>query len=112
VAHRDYSSLGRGSQIQIKQFPDRLEIISPGGLYGNVALENLVDGQSTRNRILMRFLEDLDLVENRGSGIDAMVNAIKSVGLNPPKFEDKISNLQVTLYNPQQKSDEASALSS
>jgi ATP-dependent DNA helicase RecG len=105
VAHRDYSPLGRSSQIQIKQFPDRLEIISPGGLYGNVALESLVDGQSTRNRILMRFLEDLDLVENRGSGIDAMFDAIKGVGLNPPAFEDKIANFQVTLYNTQQRSD-------
>lgn len=110
VAHRDYSPLGRGSQIQIKQFSDRLEIISPGGLYGSVALENLEEGQSTRNRLLMRFLEDLNIVENRGSGIDAMVNAIKSAGLNPPKFEDRITNFQVTLYNTQQKSDEARIL--
>lgn len=58
----------------------------------------------------MRFLEDLDLVENRGSGIDAMFGAIKSAGLNLPEFEDKIANFQVTLYNTQLQSDEEKIL--
>jgi len=41
VAHRDYSSDVRGSYIQIRMFADRLEIQSPGGLFGNVTVENL-----------------------------------------------------------------------
>jgi ATP-dependent DNA helicase RecG len=75
VAHRDYSHYVRGSYIQIRLFADRLEIQSPGGLYGSVTEETLEEEQSTRNRVLMRLLEDLHLVENRGSGIRAMISS-------------------------------------
>jgi ATP-dependent DNA helicase RecG len=43
IAHRDYSSYVRGSYVQIRMFADRLEIQSPGGLFGNVTVENLID---------------------------------------------------------------------
>ena len=110
TAHRDYSIPARGSHIQIKLFSDRLEVISPGGLYGNVALEDIVNGESTRNRFLMHFLEDLNVVENRGSGIDAILDATRSANLVPPKFEDNISSFKITLYNAQLQSDEEKIL--
>lgn len=66
VAHRDYSSYARGSQIRIQMFADRLEAQSPGGLFGPVNEENLEETQSTRNQLLMRLLEEVGLVENRG----------------------------------------------
>lgn len=109
VAHRDYSPLAHGSYIQIRLFPNRLEIESPGGLY-KVALESLIDDQSTRNPILMRFMEDLNIVENRGSGIDAIFSAVQMANLQPPKFEDEISHFKVTLYNAPLQSNESRIL--
>ena len=41
VAHRDYSPYVRGSYIQIRMFANRLEVRSPGGLFGNVTVDNL-----------------------------------------------------------------------
>ena len=67
VAHRDYGSGARGSHIQVKLFSDRLEISSPGGLYGNVTLDTLEQAKSARNRQLVRMMQDVLLVENRGS---------------------------------------------
>ena len=99
VAHRDYSSFVRGSYIQIRLFSDRIEIQNPGGLYGNVTEETLEDEQSTRNRTLMRLMEDLHLVENRGSGIRAMIEAMRSANLEPPRFTDKRSSFWVVLRN-------------
>ncbi len=99
VAHRDYSQFVRGAYTQIRLFADRLEIQNPGGLYGNVTEESLEDEQSTRNRILMRFMEDLRLVENRGSGIRAMIQAMRSANLEPPRFQDKRSSFWVTFRN-------------
>lgn len=99
VAHRDYSHFVRGSYIQIRLFADRLEIQSPGGLYGNVTIETLEAEQSTRNRVLMRLMEDLHLVENRGSGICTMIEAMRKANLEPPRFQDKRSSFWVIFYS-------------
>ena len=107
VAHRDYSPYVRGSYIQVRLFADRLEVQSPGGLYGNVTEENLEEESSTRNSVLMRLMEDLHLVENRGSGIRAMLEAMRRANLEPPRFEDKRSSFWVTFRNHTLMSPEA-----
>lgn len=99
VAHRDYSNYVRGSYIQIRLFADRLEIQSPGGLFGNVTEETLEEEQSTRNRTLVRLMEDLHLVENRGSGIKSMIESMRRTNLEPPRFYDKRSSFWVVLRN-------------
>ena len=105
--HRDYSHYVRGSQIQIRMFADRLEIQNPGGLYGPVTVENLEYEQSTRNATLMRIMEDLRLVENRGSGILAMIDAMRKAQLEPPKFDDKRSSFWVIFKNHTMMTQEA-----
>jgi predicted HTH transcriptional regulator len=75
-------------------FADRLEVENPGGLYGRVTIDKLQEGQSTRNRLLMHLMEDVHLVENRGSGIDAM----QKRGLPASVFEDKRTSFLVKFY--------------
>ena len=99
IAHRDYSHFVRGSYVQIRLFADRLEVQTPGGLYGGVTEDNLEDEQSTRNRVLMRLLEDLHLVENRGSGIRAMIEAMRAANLEPPRFQDRRTSFWLTFRN-------------
>ena len=99
VVHRDYSNYVRGSQVQIKLFLDRLEIQSPGGLYGNVTEDILEEAESTRNRYLMRLLEDLHIAENRGSGIDTMLTEMRNANLGPPLFFDRRLFFRVTFRN-------------
>ena len=98
VAHRDYSHFVRGSHIQVRMFADRLEVENPGGLYGGVTIDKLQEGQSTRNRLLVQLMEDMHLVENRGSGIDAMLDAMNKRGLPAPVFEDKRTSFLVKFY--------------
>jgi ATP-dependent DNA helicase RecG len=105
VAHRDYSHFVRGSYIQIRLFADRLEIQSPGGLYGNVTEDTLEEEQSTRNRVLMQLMEearlmgDRHLVENRGTGIRTMLEAMRRANLEPPRFQDRRASFWVTFRN-------------
>jgi ATP-dependent DNA helicase RecG len=106
VAHRDYSHFVRGSHIQVRMFADRLEVQNPGGLYGGVTVDELKEGQSTRNLLLVQLMEDVHLVENRGSGIDAMLDAMHMANLQPPSFEDKRTSFLVVLYNAPVISDE------
>jgi hypothetical protein len=75
-----------------------LEVENPGGLYGRVTLDRLQEGQSTRNRLLMHLMEDVHLVENRGSGIDTMLDAMQKRGLPAPVFEDKRTAFLVKFY--------------
>ena len=99
VAHRDYSPYVRGSYIQIRMFADRLEVQSPGGLFGNVTVENLEEEHSTRNARLMRMMEDWHIVENRGSGVKAMLQAMRTANLEPPRFADRRASFLVTFRN-------------
>ena len=99
LAHRDYSPYVRGSYIQVRMFADRLEVQSPGGLFGTVTVDNIEEEQSTRNARLMRMMEDVHIVENRGSGIKAMLHALREANLEPPAFKDRRSSFQVTFRN-------------
>ena len=66
--HRDYS---RNSNIKIEFFDDRCEIISPGGFYGGLTLNDALNGiQSFRNKYLVILLHKLGYIENYSSGIN------------------------------------------
>ena len=64
-----------------------------------MTVETLEEQQSTRNRLLMRFAEDLHLVENRGSGINTMLNEMRKAIMEPPIFQDTRTAFRVTFYN-------------
>ncbi len=101
VAHRDYSRYAVGTQVQVRFFPNRVEIQNPGGLYGPVTVDLLgeLGIQSTRNATLARLLEDLGPMENRGTGLAAMAAAMRAAHLPPPLFQDGRTYFRVTLRN-------------
>ena len=68
ITHRDYR---KTSEIVIKQFPQRLDIINAGGFPIGVNLENLLKTPSTpRNRLLADVLQKTGIVERSGQGVD------------------------------------------
>ena len=70
LIHRDYSVHTEGTPIQINFFADRLEIHSPGGLYGRMTVEQLGKARpDLRNPTLATMAESLNQAENRYSGI-------------------------------------------
>ena len=115
LVHRDLSALARGTPVQVQLFPDRLTIMNPGGLHGPVSLDRLGEAgvSSSRNATMMRLLEDISVpgeghfvCENRGSGIGAMLVALRGAGMSPPEFKDTVATFSVTfpnhtLFNPE-----------
>ncbi len=108
VGHRDYQPLARGSAVQVKLFPDRMEIANPGGLFGLVTTDRLGEQglQATRNSHLMKMLEDMPvpgedrvLCENRGTGILTMLQALRKAGMEPPQFRDSRTQFFVVCTN-------------
>ena len=99
VIHRDYSELMQSNYIQVRMFPNRIEIESPGTLYGDVTINNLVISSKARNGVIITLLEDLKIIENRGSGIDTMIHTMKTAHLEPPQFKETRNSFIVTFKN-------------
>ena len=67
VSHRDYRS---GGSVFIRQFPRRIEIVSPGGFPPGITTDNLLWQQNPRNRRIAEALSKCGLVERAGQGFD------------------------------------------
>jgi ATP-dependent DNA helicase RecG len=100
VIHRDYSIFTEGTPIQINFFTDRLEIHSPGGLYGRMTVDQLGYARpDLRNPALAVMTEALTGAENRYSGIPTIRREMAAYHLPEPKFENRRNEFVVTLYN-------------
>lgn len=106
LMHRDYSPVGCGSQVQVNMYEDRLEVLSPGGLYGAVTVDSLgeVGASSTRNRYLAELLESTPyegggfVAENRGTGFQLVDEELRAAGMEAPAIVDRPSLFSVTLW--------------
>ena len=100
VIHRDYSIYTEGTPVQLDFFADRLEIHSPGSLYGRMTVEQLgVARPDLRNPALAVMAEELTGAENRYSGIPTIRRAMADYGLPEPVFENRRNEFVVILYN-------------
>ncbi len=107
ITHRDYR---RSSEIVIKQFPQRLDIINAGGFPIGVTLENLLITPSTpRNRLLADVLQKTGIVERSGQGIDKIYYNTLSEGKGEPDYS-KSDYFQVNLKLSASIKDRAFAL--
>jgi ATP-dependent DNA helicase RecG len=95
VAHRDYTR--RGSYVQVRLFPDRIEIQTPGGLPPPVTVDNIEDEQATRNEAIVSLLQDLGYMEKRGYGFNGIVAAMRQAGLAPPLVRDTGASFDLCL---------------
>lgn len=100
LIHRDYSIYTEGTPIQINFFADRLEIHSPGGLYGRMTVEDLGFARpDLRNPALATMAEFLLKTENRYSGIPTIRREMAAAGLPAPVFQNRRNEFVVILYN-------------
>lgn len=67
VSHRDYQ---RGGSIFVRQYQNRLVIESPGGFPQGITIENILDRQSARNRLIAEIFRLCGLVERAGQGMN------------------------------------------
>ena len=89
-----------GTPIQINFFTDRLEIHSPGSLYGRMTVEQLgIARLDQRNPALAVMAETLLGAENRYSGIPTIRREMAEYGLPEPVFQNRRNEFVVILYN-------------
>ena len=84
VLHRSYEST---APIRVYWFSDRVEIQSPGGLYGEASPQNFPRQNSYRNPVLAEAMKTLGFVNRFGRGVIRAQSALAKNGNPPPEFQ-------------------------
>ena len=101
VIHRNYQI---SSSVQVAVYDDRVEISSPGTIYGSLTLEEAMEGRSSiRNKTLARTLEKIDMIEGWGSGLKRIFSQCEEYGVPYPVFVEIGDMLRVNFYRPSYK---------
>lgn len=89
LIHRNYHR--QGDQIQIKIFPNRLSIFSPGGLPDELSVDDLLTNHPSirRNNLLADIFFRAGLIESFGTGISRIRKSLKEAGMPEPILNDK-----------------------
>ncbi len=100
VMHRSYQ--GTNTPIRVHWFADRIEVASPGGLYGRMTPENFGTGDTDyRNPLLAEIMANLGFAQRFGLGLPLAREAMESNGNPPPEFSFDPSLVVVVLRTAQ-----------
>ncbi|WP_190971983.1 ATP-binding protein [Bifidobacterium vespertilionis] len=95
IAHRDYATY-TGSTI-VNVTPASVEVISLGGLFGGLKINDLINGANQpRNIELAGLLEQLGFVHNLGNGIQQIMQAYDD-GIDAPQLRVAPASVAVIL---------------
>ncbi|WP_272976997.1 ATP-binding protein [Deinococcus geothermalis] len=98
LTHRDYTLR---DAVHVHHYPDRLEIMNPGGLPGGITPGNILRHQpKRRNPLLAEVLARLGLVERAGVGVDKMYQLMLRHGKEPPEYTTYPDAVTLTLHSP------------
>jgi predicted HTH transcriptional regulator len=97
VAHRDFNSNG---SVEVRLFPDRLEIWNPGALPTGLTPDALREDHPSipRNPLLAEVLYLARYIEKAGSGTQAMIEQCRVAGLQEPDFVQRRGSFVATLW--------------
>ena len=94
--HRNFMD---NSCVQMAIYDDRLEVTSPGMLYGGLTLEEAMSGRSKiRNRAIAEVFSRMELIEEWGTGIRRILKRAEEYNLPKPEFLEIGDTFRVNLY--------------
>ncbi|KDN54340.1 ATP-binding protein [Flavobacterium seoulense] len=96
VLHRDYSL---ASDIHIRIFDNRVEVLSPGSLPGHVTEINILNEQFARNGNLVRLVNKFPNPPNKdvGEGLNTAFNETSDLRLKKPIIKELENAVLVTI---------------
>ena len=104
LIHRDYIVLG--SEIHIDMFDDRVEITSPGGMFGGGSIQeyDIYSIRSMRrNPVIADLFHRMKYMERRGSGLRKIVSETEKLPgyteAYKPEFTSTATDFRVILKN-------------
>lgn len=101
VCHRNYMD---SSCVQVAVYDDRVEVTSPGMLYGGLTLEEAMSARSKiRNKVIAEIFSRMEIIEEWATGIRRIMNRAKEYGLREPEFLEIGNTFRVNLYRKDDK---------
>lgn len=94
VMHRDYAST---APLRVTWFEDRIEIQSPGGLYGEANEQNFPRQTAYRNPIVAEAMKALGYVNRYGAGVARAQDALARNGSEPAAYQFETGYVLVVL---------------
>lgn len=96
VIHRDYSI---SDDIQIQIFDNRIVVISPGKLPGNITIDNILEARYARNSKIVRTLSKYKDAPNKdiGEGLNTAFQKMKEWKLQYPTIQENGNYVHVTI---------------
>lgn len=96
VTHRSYVD---DSCIQVSIYDDRVEILSPGMLYGGLDMEEALKGKSKcRNAAISEAFYYMGIIEGWGTGLERIQKSCREYGLKKPIIEEFGKGFRVVLF--------------
>ena len=95
LIHQDFTLTGTGPMVEL--FEDRIEVTNPGKPLMDT-LRMMDEPPRSRNESLASLMRRMNMCEERGSGIDKVINQVELFQLPAPSFVLKEHATVVTLY--------------
>lgn len=97
IMHRTYEATN--APVRVHWYNNRIEIVSPGGVFGAITAENFGEQGLTdyRNPNLAEAMRTLGFVQRFGMGIPIARKALAEAGHSEPKFEIDSANARATI---------------
>ncbi len=95
LIHQDFS-VG-GASVMIEMYTDRVEISNPGKPI--IQIDRFIDGYRSRNGRLADVMRRLGICEEKGSGIDKVIQRVEVFQLPAPEFREDDIRTTAVLYS-------------
>ncbi len=101
LIHQDF--LSTGTSVMIEMYSDRIEISNPG--IPPIKVERFIDEYRSRNEQLADIMRRFKICEEKGSGIDKVIEAVEVFQLPAPDFRAGETRTTAILFSHKNFSD-------
>ncbi len=98
LIHQEFTETG--ASVMIELFNDRIEISNPGR--PDISTDRFIDEYRSRNETLADLMRRLKICEEKGSGVDKVINAAEFFQLPAPDFRASENRTTAILFAPQE----------
>jgi len=96
VTHRNYAM---SASVQVAVYDDRVEVTSPGMLYGGITLKEVLSGASSiRNKAIATIFAQMHIIDDWGTGIKKIIDGCRDYGIRDPEFIELGTFFRVNIY--------------